>query len=317
MLAPMTYLGHVAFRQVLAKLGGCGLMISEMCSAARIPTENPKVSSYFRWREAEAGDLVIQILGSDPAKMADAARRVEAEGLFGVDINLGCSVTSVCKHGQGAGLLKSPKAALAIVGQVRQAVQCPVSVKFRTGWVDDSALSVDLARRLEDAGVDMLIFHPRVAPDRRNRPPKWEYIGLVKTAVSIPVIGNGDVFTATDCFKMIESTGCDGVALGRIAVARPWVFAQWARGEDDFPTSLCHQTALDLIQCAREHFDNTRALRRCKRYLIYLAANFVFGNSIYNRLRHAPDFETLINLMNDIFATDPRPLLQPNLNLMR
>jgi nifR3 family TIM-barrel protein len=316
-LAPMTYLGHVAFRQMLMELGGCGLMFSEMCSAGRIPTENPRVSSYFRWRDEEVGHLSVQILGAEPARMAAAARRIENEGLFGVDINLGCAVKSVCRFEQGAGLLKEPAKAVVLVRRVREAVSCPVTVKFRTGWEDDPAIPVDLARRLEDAGADMLTFHPRVAPDRRNRPPRWEYIGMVKQAVSIPVLGNGDVFSADDCLKMMETTGCDGVALGRVAVARPWIFDQWSRGGDDYSAQTCRRAALRLLALTRTHFDGVRALRRYKRYAAYLSANFVFGNSLFNRLRNAPDLATIEDTLNQFLDKDPKPLQQPNLNLMR
>jgi tRNA-dihydrouridine synthase B len=316
-LAPLTYLGHVAFRQMILELGGCGLMFSEMCSAARIPCENPRVSSYFRWHPTETGRLSIQILGADPQRMADAARRIENEGLFGVDINLGCAVKSVCRYQQGAGLLKEPDKAVALVEQVRKAVQCPVTVKFRTGWHDDPAFSVAMAKRLEEAGADLLTFHPRVAPDRRSRPPKWEYIGLVKQAVSIPVLGNGDVFTAADCQKMLETTGCDGVALGRIAVVRPWVFAQWTQGASSPPTDIYRQTAFRLLTLCRTHFDAIRALRRYKRYAMYLAANFAFGNGLYNRLRNAPDLTAIEMALRDFFDQDPVLLEQPNLNFMR
>lgn len=316
-LAPMTYLGHVAFRQMLMELGGCGLMYSEMCSAGRVPTENRRVSSYFRWCDAETGHLAVQILGADPAKMADAARRIADEGLFGVDINLGCTVKAVCRFQQGAGILKEPAKAVALVRRVREAVRCPVTVKFRTGWEDNPAIPVDLARRLEDAGADLLTFHPRVAPDRRNRPPRWEYIGLVKQAVSIPVLGNGNVFSADDCLKMMESTGCDGVALGRIAVARPWVFEQWLRGVDEFSVNTCRRVALRLLTLTQTHFDGVRALRRYKRYAAYLSANFVFGNSLFNRLRNAPDLATIEGMLNRFFEQNPTSLRQPNLNLMR
>jgi tRNA-dihydrouridine synthase B len=316
-LAPMTYLGHVAFRRLLMELGGCGLMYSEMCSAGRIPTENPRVSSYFRWRDEETGCLSIQVLGTAPSQMADAARRIEGEGLFGVDINLGCAVKSVCRFQQGAGLLREPARAVQLVRRVRKAVRFPVTVKFRTGWEDDPAIPVDLARRLEDAGADLLTYHPRVAPDRRNRPPRWAYIGMVKHAVSIPVLGNGDVFTADDCRKMMETTGCDGVALGRIAIARPWVFDQWTQGKDDFSIDICGGTALRLLNLTRAHFDGVRALRRYKRYAAYLSANFVFGNSLFNRLRNASDLETIEGILIHFFEKDPKILQQPNLNLMR
>lgn len=315
-LAPMTCLGHVAFRRLLDEMGGCGLMFSEMCSAARIPHENRNNSAYFHWRDEEAGHLVIQLLGSDAARMAVAARRIEAEGLFGVDLNLGCSVKEICKFNQGAALLKDPAAAADMVRRVRRAISCPLFVKFRTGWQDDGRIPVDLARRLEDAGADALTFHPRVAPDVRARPARWEYIALVKQAVSIPVFGNGDVFDADDCLRMLHTTGCDGVALGRIAIARPWVFGQWVAGIVP-PDTICKASALRLLHLLYDHFDPVRALRRFKRYGAYLAANFAFGNTLYNRIRNAVDKEQLHGILIDFFRDPPRALNRPNMNLLR
>lgn len=315
-LAPMTFLGHVAFRQVLEELGGCGLMYSEMCSAGRIPQEDRHTSPYFRWRDEEAHRLAVQIVGNKPDRMVLAARRIEAEGLWGVDINMGCATTAICKHNLGAALLKDTQATLDMVQQVRRVVKCPVTVKFRTGWRDDPQIPVDFARRLEDAGVDALTFHPRVAPDRRNRPPKWEYIGLVKQAVSIPVMGNGDVFDADDCLKMLQTTGCDGVALGRMAIAKPWLFAQWTRGLAPSDT-VCKKVALRLCELLPLYYDPKSALRRFKRYAAYLAAIFAFGNSLYNRLRNADDFDTIESVLHDFFGNELRQLKRPNMNFLR
>jgi nifR3 family TIM-barrel protein len=219
-LAPMAFLGNVAFRQLVQSYGGCGLMFTEMCSAKRIPNENRHCSTYFRWRDAELSHLVCQIFGGDPMNMAAAAQRIEAEQFFGVDINFGCSQVSICRQNCGAAILKSPHLAAKIVSEVRRAVSIPLFVKYRTGWKDNPRTAMDMARRFQDAGADALTFHPRIAPDRRSRPPKWEYIGMVKQAVNIPVFGNGDVFDQTDCLKMLTTTGCDGVAIGRMAIAQ-------------------------------------------------------------------------------------------------
>lgn len=316
LLAPMTYLGHIAFRHLLDELGGCGLMFSEMCSAARIPQENRLKSSYFRWRDEEANHLVVQILGADPQRMAAAARRIESERLFGVDINLGCSVRQVCKYNQGAALLKAPRTAATLVAQVRKAINCPLFVKFRTGWQDDMRIPVELAKRLEDAGADALTFHPRVAPDVRTRPARWEYIGEVKNAVSIPVFGNGDVFDAEACFKMMQSTGCDGVALGRLAIARPWVFGQWVQQITPSP-EIYRDTALRLYDLTYHYFDPIRALRRLKRYGAYLAANFAFGNTLYNRIRNAKTPDEVHEAFILFFQNAPSQLNRPNMNLLK
>jgi tRNA-dihydrouridine synthase B len=315
-LAPMTFLGHVAYRHLLDELGGCGLMFSEMCSAGRVPQEDRRSSPYFCWRDSEADHLVIQIVGNKPERMALAAQRIQEEGLWGVDINLGCSTTAICKHNQGAALLKDSGAAIDLVSRVRRAVTCPVTVKFRTGWQDDPLIPVEFARRLEDAGVDALTFHPRVAPDRRNRPARWEYIGRVKEAVSIPVFGNGDVFDADDCLRILKTTGCDGVALGRIAIARPWLFRQWIHDTEP-PMNVARDVSLRLSTLLQRYFEPKSALRRFQRYAPYLASNFAFGNSLYNRLRNAADFKAIEAALESFFRNDPALRRRPNLNFLR
>ena len=315
-LAPMTFLGHVAFRELVSKYGGYGLLYSEMCSAKAIPNENRFISPYFRWRDEERSRLVCQIFGADPAVMARAARRVETEDLFGVDINFGCSNGSICRQNCGAAVLKDPDLAVRIVGEVRQAVSFPLSVKFRTGWEDDPRIAVDLARRFERAGADALIFHPRVAPDRRSRPPRWEYIGMVKQAVSIPVFGNGDVFDRNDCRRIIEKTGCDGVALGRMAIARPWIFAEWTNDLKPGP-DIFLEAALQLAGLLAKHYDPIRAIRRFKRFAFYFAANFKFGHTLYSRLLNASDMLQVEQILHRFFDNSPDLVLSPNLNFFK
>lgn len=314
-LAPMTQLGNVAFRELLATYGGYGLLFSEMSSARAIPHENRQISTYFRWRDEEKKWLVWQLLGSDPETMAAAARRVEKEGLFGVDINLGCSVAAICRHRGGAALLKTPDQAIEIVSAIRKAISIPLFVKFRTGWSDSPRNAVDLARRFEDAGVDALTFHPRVAPDIRTRPPKWEYIGKVKEAVDIPVIGNGNVFSPEDCLTMIKSTGCDAVAIGRMAVAQPWLFAQWAL-QFEPPEEIYKTIALDLATLLNKHFDPIAALRRYKKFARYFAANFRYGHTFYTRILNTAHMAAITDAVNDFFKTPPDLCRHPNQNFM-
>ncbi|MDL2268487.1 tRNA-dihydrouridine synthase family protein [Desulfosarcina sp. OttesenSCG-928-A07] len=312
-LAPMTFLGHIAFRELLAHYGGFGLLFSEMCSARRIPHEARTKSAYFCWKEAERAHLVIQIVGTDPASMATAARIIEDKGLFGVDLNFGCSVAAICKHHGGAGLLKTPDQAEKIVAAVRKAISIPLFVKFRTGWIDDPAIPVDMARRFESAGADALTFHPRVAPDRRSRPPKWDYIRQVKNAVSIPVFGNGDVFDAADCLRMLETTGCDGVAIGRMAICRPWIMAQLS-GMAPPHIGDYRFTAFSLLDLVQRYFEPVPALRRYKKFFLYYSANFKFAHTIYTRIANAPDLETISGILTDFFDSDPETVNQPNMN---
>ena len=315
-LAPMSFLGHIAFRELVSRYGGYGLLFSEMCSAKAIPNENRFISPYFRWRDEERSRLICQIFGDDSQIMARAASRIEKEGLFGVDINMGCSNTTICRHNCGAALLRNPDQATAVVAAVRAAVSCPVTVKYRTGWKDDPALAVQLAKRFEDAGVDALTFHPRVAPDRRSRPPKWDYIGRVKGAVSIPVFGNGDIFDRNDCLRMINETGCDGVALGRMAIARPWIFAEFM---DNLQTSreIFLEAATQLVQLLQRHYDPIRAIKRFKRFSFYFCANFRFGHALYTRIINAADMQEIETILTLFFEQSPKIQNRPNMNFFR
>ncbi len=315
-LAPMTFLGHIAFRELLAGFGGYGLLFGEMCNARRIPQEVRTGSAYFCWREAERQHLVMQIFGADPAAMATAARIVQEKGLFGVDLNFGCSVATICKQRCGAALLKTPDQAARIVEAVRRAVSIPLFVKFRTGWTDDPAIPVDLARRFESAGADALTFHPRVAPDRRSRPPRWDYIKRVKEAVTIPVFGNGDVFDETDCLRMLETTDCDGVAIGRMAIARPWLMAQMTGMLVPDP-DIYRRTALALLGLMQHHFDNRRALRRYKKFALYFSANFRFAHSFNKRIGNAPDLAAVKAELEAFFSRNPATTTRPNMNFFQ
>ena len=312
-LAPMTFLGHVAFRHLLAGFGGYGLLFTEMCSAKRIPHEHRHQSAYFRWRPEELGRLVCQILGNDPVSLARSAQIVEQEGFFGVDINFGCSAKTICSTQCGAALLKTPEQAEALAAAVRRAVRIPLFVKFRTGWRDDPGNAVDLARRFENAGVDAMTFHPRVAPDRRSRPARWDYIRQVKQAVSVPVFGNGDVFHPDDCLRMLDTTGCDGVALGRLGIARPWVFAEWTSGLQ-VQAGIYRRTALDLLDLHYRHFEPVPALRRFKRFAQYYSANFKYGHMLYTAIQNAPDRKALQTVIEDFFDTPVDTVMRPNLN---
>jgi tRNA-dihydrouridine synthase len=247
--------------------------------------------------------------------MARAAKRVASEGFFGVDINFGCSAGSICKRGCGAALLKSPSEALAIVSAVRNAVDIPLFVKYRVGWQDNPAPAVEIARGFEREGVDALTFHPRVAPDRRSRPPRWNYIARVKQAVGIPVFGNGDVFDRRDCARMLSLTGCDGVAIGRLAVAQPWIFAAWNKAYRP-PEDIHRRTAFRLLELLATHYEPAAALRRFRRFAYYFASNFAFGHTFYSRVRSAADLEAVSAVLGRFFESPPRLCSRLNRNYL-
>ncbi|GFM36780.1 tRNA dihydrouridine synthase [Desulfovibrio psychrotolerans] len=311
-LAPMAGLGHAAFREVAGRFGGWGLQFTGMCSARAVPTEKPSVSPVFSWRQEELGTLVCQIFGADPDDMALAAERIQAEGFWGVDLNMGCSVAPIVYKGCGADLLRDPERACRMVEKVRAAVDIPVTVKLRTGWQPDPAPAVAFARMLEQAGADALTFHPRVAPDRRSRPPLMDHIRLVKEAVTVPVFGNGNVFTVDDCRKMLDETGCDGVALGRMGIARPWVFAEWTRGFVPTPETY-RETLFDFFEALERWNIPTRAIKLYKKFALYYAANFTYGNRLFGRLIAGETMERMRENAEREFAVVPDISPRPNM----
>ncbi|QTA80771.1 putative tRNA-dihydrouridine synthase [Desulfonema limicola] len=315
-LAPLSKLGNTAFRELLAEFGGYGLLFSEMSSSRAVVQGKSQVQSGFMWRPEELPFLVCQIYGDEPGIMAGAAQRVEAEGFFGVDINFGCSVKSVCKNNCGAALLKNPVLAGEIVSSIRKTVSIPLFVKFRTGWEDNPKIAADMAKRFEGSGADALTFHPRVAPDRRTRTPKWEYIEIVKNAVNIPVFGNGNIFDSHDCEKMLQISGCDGIALGRLAAARPWIFAQWTQ---DFNPEhdIFEKSALTLVDLLVKHFGEITAMRRFYKFSSYYAANFKFGNTFYSLVHKAKTVDMLKQNIRQFFKNRPETVSRPNITLMR
>ena len=313
-LAPMAGLGHIALRQLIAEFGGFGLLFTGMCSAKAVPQENPETSLVFKWRKQELEHLVCQIFGADPKSMAMAAERIEKEGFFGVDLNFGCSVAAICKKGCGAALLKNPDLSSKIVKTVRESVSIPLFVKFRTGWENNPQFAVDMAKRFEDAGADALTFHPRIAPDRRNRPPQWDVIKLVAQAVDIPVFGNGNLFQTQDGIKMMEQTSCQGLSVGRMAVAKPWIFAQWTKNfspEDD----IFFTTAIRMTDILLEHYDDHFAVKLFKKFAPYFCANFKFGHQILKKLMPAQTMDDMKNNIYSIFESELEILSKPNLNL--
>lgn len=310
----MAGLTHIAFRALLDELGGCGLMYMEMCGATALPAENRNHSPVFRWRDEEVSRLVCQIVGAEPEIMAKAAKRIEKEGFFGVDLNFGCSVAAICKKNSGADVLRDPERAVAIVEAVRSSVSIPVSVKFRTGWEDDPEKAAWLGQRMEKAGADFFIFHPRVAPDRRTRPPRMEHTGILKQAVKIPVFGNGDVFTRQDCHKMLETTGCDGVALGRISVARPWIFNEWINGVDS-DIEIYLRSALRLTFLLEEYNEPVRAVRLFKKMAVYFAASFVYGHAIRPKLCRGDSMDEIRKNLVEILESAPEISERPSTHL--
>lgn len=222
-LAPLAGITNLPFR-LLAKASGAGLVCSEMVSANGLVYGSGKTEQMLK-SIAEEKPLSVQIFGSDPAILAEAAVIVEAKGGDILDINFGCSVRKVVKTGAGVALMKTPEKAKALLTAVRKVIRIPLTIKVRSGWDASGREAVGIAAIAQDCGVDAVAVHPRTAAQQFRGRADWSVIAAVKK-IDIPVIGNGDIGSAHDALKMLSETGCDAVMIGRKAIGNPAIFSR-------------------------------------------------------------------------------------------
>ena len=225
-LAPMAAVTNAPFRRV-ARECGAGLLTSEEIDARGLVEGSARTVELARWLPEEH-PIALQLLGSDPDVLAEAARRLEAAGADAVDLNMGCPVAKIVAKGQGAALMRDPLTAAVVVRTMRKAVAVPLTVKIRGGWDDRTVNAVEIARIAESEGVNALTVHPRTRSQQFSGLAPREIIAVVVDAVEIPVVGNGDVRSLADARAMVAATGCAAVMIGRGALGAPWIF----RGED-------------------------------------------------------------------------------------
>jgi len=235
-LAPMVGVTDSVFRRTILGLGGCGLVSSEMTNAASV---SPKARNRHHQLDflPEERPFTVQLSGNEPDLVAVAAATVEQLGADILDINCGCPSPKVTGGGHGSALLRDLPKMEKLLKAVRAAVQIPVTLKFRAGWDEESLNYLDTARMAESIGIAALALHPRTRAQGYSGIAPWSRVAEVKQAVSIPVIGSGDVRDAADALERLRASGTDGVMIGRGAMHNPWIFlqiAQLRRGETPF-----------------------------------------------------------------------------------
>src|SRR6476659_3452938 len=223
-LAPMAGMTDSAFRRLVKRQGGCGLVVTEMVSSEGLVRGIDRTLEYAEYTEAER-PISIQIFGGDPEKMAAAAQIVEAMGADIVDVNMGCPVPKIAKHQAGCSLMRDPAHAGKIVQAMTQAVRIPVTVKMRKGWDDTDLSAPDVARRVEDAGASAIAIHGRTAKQSYTGHADWDFVTEVARAVRIPVFGSGDCIEPEQVVAKLEA-GVSGVFVGRGVLRNPWILAQ-------------------------------------------------------------------------------------------
>lgn len=258
MLGPMAGVTDLPYRLICLEQG-CGHTYTEMLADMALIYQNRR-TEHMAVVEPGERPVTVQLVGNSPRTMADAARIVADFGADIVDLNMGCPAPKIVNNGEGSALMKQPELAAAIVGAVVHAVDVPVTVKFRRGWDPEHENAVEFARLLVDAGAAALAVHGRFRSQFYSGTADWDVIQRVKAAVTVPVIGNGDITGPESAARLVAATGCDAVMIGRAAQGNPWIFRQvshyLATGE-----TLLAPTAAERIDMAIRHLHDLVAFK--------------------------------------------------------
>ena len=303
-LAPMAGVTDLPFR-LLCREQGAGLLCMEMVSAKAIYYRNKHTEKLL---EIDPGEhpVSLQLFGSDPDIIADMAAQIEERPFEILDFNLGCPVPKVVNNGEGSALMKDPALAEEILRKMVKAIQKPVTVKIRKGFDDDHVNAVEIAKIAEDCGVAAIAVHGRTRQQYYSGKADWEIIRQVKEAVSIPVIGNGDLRSAEDVLRMKEQTGCDGFMIGRGAQGNPWIFAQILHkletGED-LPRPTIEEVAAMVLRHARMQIEvkgEYIGIREIRKHAAWYTAGYRNSSKLRGQINEVTTYEDLERLFQKL-----------------
>ena len=304
-LAPMAGVTDMPMRTLCFECGAA-MAVTEMLSAKGFiyaPGGTRAMDELLR-RGPDEGILGLQLFGSDPEIMREAASRLSGRGFSFIDINMGCPAHKIVSNGEGSALMKDPRRAEAVVAAAVKGARCPVTVKFRSGWDADHVNAVEIARRAEGAGAAALTVHARTREQMYSGRADWDVIARVKAAVSVPVVGNGDVRSAEDYRAMIVRTGCDGVAIGRGAQGNPWVFSEIRaalRGEAWAPPTPRERVDMALRHASMQagYIGETTAVREMRKHVAWYIQGLRGAARMRDAVNKALTLEKLREMLND------------------
>ena len=295
-LAPLAGYTDLAFR-LLCREYGADMCYSEMISCHGLVYEQQNTLNMIQTC-ADERPVVMQLFGSEPEIMAEAAAILSEQPIDMIDINMGCPVKKVIKKGAGAALMKDAGLARAIITTVVKKSRLPVSIKIRSGWNHQNITAPEFAKMAEDAGAALITVHARTWTDGFSGTIDFNVIKKVKASVTIPVIGNGDIHTYADGEHMLKQTGCDGVMIGRRALGAPWIFSKNVNPQ---PSLLYRLTALQRhLELVEQIHPTDKILAKIKNHAGKYFRGVLQGSSIRRQIYDAPSFLALKNLLHSL-----------------
>ncbi len=300
-LAPMAGVTDLPFR-LLCKEQGAGLITTEMVSAKGIFYNSKNTKKIMEIRENER-PAALQLFGSDPKIMSEMAKQIENHNFDILDINMGCPVPKVVNNGEGSALLKNIPLAYEIMKAVVDAIDKPVTVKFRKGFLDGETQALELAKAAEEAGVAAVAVHGRTREQYYSGEADWKIIRQVKELVKIPVIGNGDIFHAEDAKRMMDETGCDGVMVARGAKGNPWIFHEILTYLETgvVPAKPSMQEVVDTIlrhgQMQIEWNGELAAMREMRKHVAWYTSGYPHSAALRGKINEIEKIDDLRELL--------------------
>lgn len=301
-LAPMAGATDRSFREICCAFGAA-YCVTEMVSTRALQYNYKKTEELITLGEKEH-PVAIQLFGDDPLIFAAAAKRAAQAGPDAIDINMGCPVPKIVNNGEGSALMKNPKLAGEIISAMVKKLKKPVTVKFRKGFNDQSVNAVEFAKMAEQSGAAAVTVHGRTREQFYSGKADWDIIRQVKEAVSIPVIGNGDIFTPEDAARMMEETGCDGVMAARGAKGNPWLFHRinhYLETGEILPQPSLSEIRDMILRHARlqvEYKGEFIAMREMRKHVAWYTAGCPHSAALRNDINMVETLEGLIELVD-------------------
>lgn len=301
-LAPMAGVTDLPFR-LLCKEQGAGLLCMEMVSAKAIYYNNKNTETLMQI-EPEERPVSLQLFGSDPVIMSEMAKRIEDRPFDILDINMGCPVPKVVNNGEGSALMKNPGLVRKIVTSVSKAIKKPLTVKIRKGFDENNINAVEIAKIIEDSGAAAVAVHGRTRQQYYSGKADWDIIRQVKEAVSIPVIGNGDVDSPQKAKQLLQETGCDGIMVGRAAEGNPWIFREISHYLDTgelLPHPALEEVKEMILRHARlqlEYKGEYTGMREMRKHVAWYTAGFPHSARLRGAVNEIESMEQLMVLLD-------------------